>query len=290
MDLPIGRILKGVGGLYLVRDENGAEWPCKARGKFRKLKLTPLAGDFVRFIPPTEGSDGYLTEILERRNECARPPVANIDRLVIVVAATQPEPDWQLVDKLLVDAHAQGIDSVIAVNKADLRHETIAQAREDYAAYPCYEVSAATGEGIDALREALISGVACVAGQSGVGKSSILGRLLGIDLAVGEVSRTDRGRHTTRHVELHVAGDALIADTPGFSLIDNSLRDPVNLQESWPEFTPFSSECRFNGCQHIGEPDCAVERAANANLISRRRLDRYRVLHADMRERWSGRW
>lgn len=295
-----GRIIKGIGGFYTVLADDGSTCVCKARGLFRKQAKTPLVGDIVEFSYDEErekrertasesfcdaahtagGSNGYLMNLLPRKNELIRPAAANIDRLLIVVAASRPEPDLLLADKLLVCCEKLKIDPVIVINKCDEDAEGSAEriaAEYERTGYRIHRVSAAGGWGIAELKAELEDAAVCLAGQSAVGKSSLLNALLpGIALKVGSLSeKTERGRHTTRHTELIPVGNSgAVLDTPGFSLLDNIEIEPREIKNCYPEFRAVRGECRFNGCIHVSEPDCAVKKGGE-NVISRGRYERY---------------
>ena len=217
----LGEIKEGRGGLYTVRDDAGQEHVLRAKKKFRRDSLTPLPGDRVRFTPRAGEEHGWLEEILPRSSLCVRPPVANVQLMVIVLAA-EPAPDLLLVDKLLVMASLQDIAAVIAVNKGDLGMNCYQQVRESYAGagIQVVAVSAHTGLGLQALEEIMRGRLSCFAGQSGVGKSALLSRLMEVELVSGEISgRIGRGRQTTRHTTLLYRDGLKVMDTSGFSLL-----------------------------------------------------------------------
>ncbi len=274
-----GRIIKGVGGFYTVLREGGGRCICKARGLFRKQGMTPLPGDCVEFTVDAKGT-GYLKTILPRKNELLRPAAANIDTLLIVIAASEPAADLELADKLLLYCEAQKIRPVLVINKCDAGPgETAERIAGQYArSIPdTVFVSARAGFGIDRLKELLPDSTVCLAGQSAVRKSSIINALLGLELETGELSRkTERGRHTTRHAELlEMSGGGLIADTPGFSLLESVPLEPEQIPRMYPEFSEYDGCCRFIGCMHVSEPDCAVKRAVEEGVISKERYTRY---------------
>lgn len=290
---PAGVIVKGVGGLYYARDEKGEVHVLRAKGKFRKQRITPMVGDRVHFTPGTGDEHGWVEEILPRESELVRPPVANI-RHIVLVLAPQPAPDYLLIDTLIVMAVKQGIQPAIVVNKCDLDEQLFEQVQRDYAGLgaPMLKVSAKTGEGMEALRELLKAGICCFAGQSGVGKSTLLSAATGLELETGEISRKiSRGRHTTRHAELLFSGDYQVLDTPGFSLLElwEGL-EPIQLKEYYPEFFPYEGECRFAPCYHLSEPGCAVLSAARDGHISHARLERYHQLLKKVQEAWKNRY
>jgi len=288
-----GVIVKGVGGLYYARDEQGDVYVLRAKGKFRKQRITPMVGDRVCFTPGTGDEHGWVDEILPRESELVRPPVANI-RHIVLVFAPQPAPDFLLIDTLIVMAVKQGIQPAIVVNKCDLDESLFEQIRRDYAGLdaPMLKVSAKTGEGMDELRQLLKSGICCFAGQSGVGKSTLLSAATGLVLETGEISRKiSRGRHTTRHAELMYSGDYCVLDTPGFSLLElwEGL-EPIQLKEYYPEFFPYEGECRFSPCYHLSEPGCAVLEASRNGQVSPARLERYHQLLKKAQEAWRNRY
>ncbi len=290
-----GIIIKGVGGFYEVQAE-GVLHTCRARGKFRRDGLTPLPGDQVEFSPGSGEELGFVDKILPRRNALKRPAVANVDTLVLVTAAASPEPDLRLVDKLLVAARPLDMAVLLVINKCDLAPAAAVQAiAAEYAGAvsAVLPMSAKTGLGRDALLERLAGRRCCLAGQSGVGKSSILNCLFpDRNLETGSVShKTERGRHTTRHAELlPMPGGGLVADTPGFSLMEVEPMDPALLPSCWPEFAPFASECRFSGCLHDAEPGCAVKQAVASGAIPAGRHARYREILSETREKWRNRY
>ena len=295
-----GVIVRGRGGFYTVRDSQGQEFILRAKKKFRRQRITPLVGDRVYFTPgegKEEGKeeDGWLEEILPRTSCCLRPPVANIT-LLCIVAAPQPEPDWLLVDKLLIFARKQGIHTLLILNKADLPNseETAALAKAMYAGAEteiCC-VSAQNGLAADQLLQYLKGHTCCFSGQSGVGKSTLLNALFGLTQETGDISRKiQRGKNTTRHAELFSFGDIRVIDTPGFSLLEmDDVFDPVLLRDFYPEFEPYAGACRFSPCYHGTEPGCAVLQAAREGKINMQRLERYHTLLADCRQAWRERY
>ena len=288
-----GVIIKGVGGLYYARESQGQVHVLRAKGKFRKQRITPMVGDRVLFTPGTGDEHGWVEDILPRESELIRPPVANIRHIVLVVAP-EPAPDLMLVDTLMLMAFRQGIQPALVVNKCDLDETLFDAVRRDYAqlSIPMLKVSAHTGEGLDDLRQLLRSGICCFAGQSGVGKSTLLSAATGLALQTGEISKKiSRGRHTTRHAELLFSGDYCVLDTPGFSLLElwEGL-EPIRLKEYYPEFWPYEGECRFAPCYHLSEPGCAVLQAGREGKLSSARLDRYHLLLKKAQEAWRNRY
>lgn len=284
--MPSGIIIKGIGGFYYVASEMGI-FECKARGVFRKNELTPLPGDRVRFsVVDPEKRMGSLDEILPRDSELVRPAVSNVDQVVLVIAIKTPEPDFLLLDKLLVTARDRHIAPVICINKVDLDPgEMRGRITDSYAGsgFPIVFTSSKTRDGLEELARFLQGRVSVFAGQSGVGKSTLLNLLMETTvMETGEVSeRTERGRHTTRHAELVSLQDGgYLVDTPGFSSFELAGIPHDELQYFYPEFEGLMEKCRFKGCSHINEPDCRIKEAVEAGAIDRGRYERYKELFA----------
>lgn len=275
----IGVITKGIGGFYTVHTDDDGCYTCKARGLFRKQHKTPVIGDRVEFS--TNGREGYLLKILDRKNELIRPAVANIDKLLIVIAGSKPTADLMLVDKLLICCEKLHILPIIVINKCDECSSGEASAIFDeyrLTEYPIHIVSAVDGTGLDELKAELNDSTVCLAGQSAVGKSSLLNALIpGILLEVGELSqKSERGKHTTRHAELiHLPGSGAVFDTPGFSLLDNISVEPEEIKTYYPELRRHYGECRFTGCIHVSEPGCSVKQELIGKGIHKERYNRY---------------
>ena len=289
-----GVIVKGVGGLYYARGENGQVHVLRAKGIFRRRHITPMVGDRIIYTPDHGDEHGWVEDVLPRDSEMVRPPVANV-RMIVLVFAPQPQPDLLLLDTLLVMAAQQGVMPVIAVNKSDLDGGEMARdiARQ-YArsGAQVLALSAKTGQGLDELRALLRQGICCFAGQSGVGKSTLVSAATGLVLETGEISRRiSRGKNTTRHAELMFSGDYRVLDTPGFSLLElwEGL-EPVKLKEYYAEFAPYEGKCRFAPCYHLSEPDCAVLSAASSGEIDPQRLERYHALLRKTQEAWKRRY
>jgi len=284
-----GRIVKALSGFYYVDAGGGDPVACRARGKFRHQKVTPLVGDRVEFTP-TEPGQGVVDSIAPRRNEFSRPAVSNIDQLVIIASGAVPVTDPFLIDRMTAIAAAKDCQCVICFNKADLdRAEDLYQVYAK-AGFPTLRVSAESGEGVQALRELIAEKASAFTGNSGVGKSSILNALCPeLSLQVGDVSeKLGRGRHTTRHVELYPVAGGYVADTPGFSSFDvermESLRKE-DLAAAFLEFRPYLDQCRFVGCSHTREKGCAVLEALKRGDIAKSRHDSYLRLYQQAAER-----
>jgi ribosome biogenesis GTPase len=271
-----GLLLKGVGSFYEVLTDSGDTVTCKARGTFRREGLTPTVGDRVG-IERQEQGYAQLASILPRRNVLIRPAVANVDQLMIVVSASVPSPDWMLLDRLIIASNCLGIEPIPVLNKVDTASGHVRETfRNDYRAFRTLAVSAETGEGIPDLNALLKDKVTCFAGQSAVGKSSILNRLLpDLHLETGGLSRkTERGRHTTRHAELWPYLGGAVLDTPGFSLFETECLEQAQLDACYPEFKN-AAPCRFAGCMHVTEPECGVKPLLETGELSRSRYERY---------------
>lgn len=279
-----GRIIKGVAGFYDVMTDQGVI-VCKARGRFRQECIKPMIGDLVEIAVQADGS-AAIEQIAPRRNMLVRPSVANIDQLVIVVAASRPKPDWLLVDKLLLECAVLEIRPLLALSKLDERMDDIVeQFQADYArAFPTLCLSCVTGEGLDALKDALANRVSCFAGQSAAGKSSLLNALIpALSLETGELSRkTERGKHTTRHAALWPFMGGAVLDTPGFSLLELALLEQAQLDAAYPELGDAPTRCRFANCSHISEPDCAVKPLIGENRLSSGRYERYKEIYREI--------
>ncbi len=283
-----GRIIKGIGGFYDVLTKENDVVTCKARGRFRKEGLVPMVGDLVEISMPETGY-AAIDEVLPRRNALVRPPVSNIDQLIVVAAASAPKPDWLLIDKLLLQAHSLGIDPLIVLNKIDDGgSDVVSGFQNDYSAFRTLLVSSKTGEGLDALKENLSDRISCFAGQSAVGKSSILNALFPEELALetgGLAKKTARGRHTTRRAELWPLLGGAVLDTPGFSLLEIEELSQQELNESYPEFGDAPKNCRFAGCRHLSEPDCVVKELLKNGKLSQDRYERYAAIIEEIEQR-----
>ena len=287
-----GVILKGIGGFYYVLS-GGKTYACKARGIFRKQGITPLAGDRVVFSleegQVRQDFDGTIDEIEERINSFDRPPVANVETMVIVMAARDPVPSFGLLDRFIVSSERAGARTVVCVNKTDLAEPALLERfRRIYTPlYPLVFMNAERGEGREQLEDLLRGSQAALAGPSGVGKSTIANLLLGGSVSLtGAVSaKSLRGRNTTRHSELFVSGDLLLFDTPGFTSFEEPEMEPDELRDFFPEMAALSGRCRFDDCAHMDEPDCAVRQAVSEGRIDRSRYRSYRDMYAALKER-----
>lgn len=280
-----GTIRKALSGFYYVQCGDDLV-PCRARGKFRHQKITPLVGDQVSITVQADGS-GSLDEILPRRNSFQRPAVANVDQLVIIASGAIPVTDPFLADRIIALAERKGCEPILCINKWDLvPAEDLFQIYRK-AGFHTLKVSAVTGQGIEELRGLLAGKTSAFTGNSGVGKSSILNALEpGFGIVTGEISeKLGRGRHTTRHVELFPVSGGLIADTPGFSSFDDDgLLEKEALQYAFREFKPYLDGCRFVGCAHEKEKGCAVLEALKNGQIAPSRHRSYVRLYEMAKE------
>lgn len=251
----------------------------RARGNFRNRKITPLVGDEVIFESSNQ-TDGYLLEILPRKNELVRPPVANVDQGVVVTSLVEPNFSYNLLDRFLVTLEYEGIEPIIFLTKADLVKDLAAMKaiEETYQAIGYHVItSKAEGEDLLELQRYFPERITVFMGQSGAGKSTLLNRIVPeLALETGVISESlGRGKHTTRHVELLPICDGLVADTPGFSSIDFLEIEAVELPKLFPDFLAVASNCRFRECMHLNEPDCAVKQGVAANEIAETRYKNY---------------
>lgn len=275
-----GIITKGIGGFYYV-EANGTVYECRARGRFRKEKIVPLVGDKVMATIDHKTAKGVIEEILERDTELIRPPVANVNQVVIVFAIQQPEPNLGLLDRFLVMAESKGLDITICFNKIDLGgYDDVQALKKIYvqANYHVITTSTKCNMGIDVFKGILKDKVTVFAGPSGVGKSSLLNTTQpNLALKTGEIShKNERGKHTTRHVELlELDFGGWVVDTPGFSSLDIDCIEEQELQYLFREFVPWIGDCRFKGCKHVNEPECAIKDRVFENRISQSRYESY---------------
>ena len=273
-----GRIVKALSGFYYVDSGNGTLTQCRARGRFRKERMSPLVGDWVRFSG--SGAQGMVEEIEPRRNSFIRPAVSNLDALVVLASGANPVTDPFLIDRVAAIAGNQNVPVVLCVNKTDLESGESLTHIYRHAGFPVFPTSAASGEGVAALHEAVRGKTVAFTGNSGVGKSTLLNTLApALNRETGQISqKLGRGRHTTREVEIFEICGGRLADTPGFASLEAQklCRIPKeDLQHTFPEFAPYFGQCRFTGCSHRSETGCAVREAVEAGTISKTRYASY---------------
>ncbi|WP_088069378.1 ribosome small subunit-dependent GTPase A [Gottfriedia luciferensis] len=289
--MPEGKIVKALSGFYYVETDETVV-ACRGRGNFRNKKITPLVGDEVEYHVEKSG-EGYLLEIKERKNELVRPPIANVDQAILVFSAVEPDFSPILLDRFLVLIEFNEIKPLIVITKIDLCTETQLQIIYDYVSYYRqigYEVcltSSKTEEGLEKVLPHLPNKISVFAGQSGVGKSTLLNAINPeLDLKTGIIStHLGRGKHTTRHVELIKIGQGLVADTPGFSSLEFIGIDAEDLSYCFVEMREKSQECKFRGCTHLKEPKCAVKAAVESGEIAPKRYDHYVSFIEEIRDR-----
>ncbi|WP_426447226.1 ribosome small subunit-dependent GTPase A [Paenibacillus sp. S-38] len=298
--MPAGLIVKALSGYYYVLPEGGAgteSVQCRARGVFKKRGISPLVGDRVAF-ELTENGEGTVTEVLPRTSELIRPPVANVDQAVLVFSIDEPALNLPLLDKFLVHTESAGLDTIIALTKRDLVGQQTGDAEPvdlgpvvelyESIGYPMFVTSAKEGIGVEDVLAKLAGRISVFAGQSGVGKSSLLNAMVpGLGLETNAISmKLGRGKHTTRHVELiRLQNGGLVADTPGFSQLDFLQVEAEGLSGCFREFAPYAEECRFRGCLHLHEPDCRVQAAQAEGLISASRYHNYLQFLQEIRDK-----
>lgn len=282
-----GVILKGIGGFYYVKTAEGV-FECKAKGKFRKEKISPLAGDKVT-ITVRNDEENTIDEIAERKNFLIRPPVANIDKLFIVVSAAKPKPNTVIIDKMTVLAEKNNITPVIVITKTDLANHEELKAIYDSTGYKVFSFSIEDLSEIDAIKDELRGCLCAFTGNSGVGKSTLINALNGeLSLETGEISdKLGRGRHTTRQAEVFPVGEGLVIDTAGFSSIDFTTDNRIyaeELQYYFREFSDHIGDCRFNGCRHLGDKGCKICQLVDEGEISLSRHESYKTIFSEVKD------
>lgn len=286
-----GIIIKGIGGFYYIDTDKGV-YECRARGIFRKDKITPLVGDHVKMsIVDEENKKGVLEEIEKRDTELVRPPIANVNKAIIVFAIKNPNPNLSLLDRFIILAEREYLEIVIVLTKSDLAtDEELEKLKNIYevSGYKVIPVSNNKELNIDKVKEELKGNIVVFAGPSGVGKSTLLNNIDSkFQLQTGEVSdKIKRGKHTTRHAELlKLECGGMVADTPGFSSLTLDDIEENELKDYFIEFENFSDECKFGGrCMHENEPSCGVKNAVKENKISKERYESYLQLLNEKRQ------
>lgn len=287
-----GKIIKGIAGEYFVHVSDRGIFRCKAKGIFRHKNIKPLVGDNVKIdILSEEEMTGNIADICERKNQLIRPAVANIDQTLVVFAAKSPMPNRNLLDRFLVMMESQGMESILCFNKMDLAvDDETYELKDTYerAGYKVLLVSVKDNRGIDEVVELLRGKTTSLAGPSGVGKSSLLNLLVPeAVMETGDISRKiERGKHTTRHSEIFSLGEGTyLMDTPGFSSIYTCECEKEELKGYFPEIYRLEGQCRFNGCVHVNEPDCAVKESLLKGEIGKSRYENYVIFYNEIKER-----
>ncbi|MCD7885688.1 MAG: ribosome small subunit-dependent GTPase A [Lachnospiraceae bacterium] len=293
-----GKIIRGVGGFYYVHAADGEVYECRAKGIFRKEKVKPLVGDDVEIsVLDAAGKTGNVDQLLPRMNALIRPAAANVDQAMVVFAVTHPQPNLNLLDRFLILMNRQNIPVIVCFNKTDLaakeQTRTLEEIYRGCGCEVCF-VSVEKEEGLLRVRSLLEGKTTVLAGPSGVGKSSLTNYFLPERrMEVGEISRKiDRGKHTTRHTELLVlrqletsAAPSYLLDTPGFSSLFLQDIEYEELKSYFYEFDSYEAECRFQGCMHLKEPDCAVKKAVESGEIHRARYESYELLASELKNK-----
>ncbi|WP_461812024.1 ribosome small subunit-dependent GTPase A [Faecalimonas sp.] len=287
-----GKIIKGIAGFYYVHVVEFGVYECKAKGTFRREKIKPLVGDNVEInVLNEEEKLGNIVKILPRENELIRPAVANIDQALVVFAVTKPKPHFNLLDRFLVMMESKKIPIVLCFNKKDIAEQKEIQELEkiyESCGYRVIFTSAKEEENIKLVKEVLKGKMTAVAGPSGVGKSSLINLLQSeIQMETGSISeKIERGKHTTRHSELIPIDDtSYIMDTPGFSSLYVNAFEKEELKYYFPEFEQYEGMCKFNGCDHIHEPNCMVKQAVEEGKIHKVRYENYVEMYKELQEK-----
>lgn len=283
----LGRVLKVEPNLYKVKTEEGNVLKCMAKGSMKFSKCKPLVGDIVNL-----NSDWAIDKILPRKNEFIRPPIANVDQIIMVMSVANPKPDFTLLDKQLIMAEKIGVDILICLNKIDLDDDCddIIDTYEKIG-YQVITTDAKNGLGIEKLAVLLKGKITAFTGNSGVGKSALTNNIFKEVISEeGLISdKTLKGKHTTKYVELfEIAPDSFIADTPGFSSYEVQGISHKELDKYFIEFIPYLEDCEFRGCTHIKEKTCGIKKAVELKKIDSGRYERYCTLYQKLKEekRW----
>ncbi len=287
-----GKIVKGIAGFYYVHVVESGLYECKAKGVFRKEKQKPLVGDNVEIdILDKEDKKGNIVKIHERKNDLIRPLVANVDQAMVVFAITKPKPHFNLLDRFLIMMEQKDIPVYLVFNKLDIAtQEEVNELENIYrnSGYKIIFVSAKEEENIEQLYTVLENKTTVIAGPSGVGKSTIINLLNpNAQMETGEISqKIERGKHTTRHSELFAVGsNGYIMDTPGFSSLYVNDFEKEELKWYFPEFDLYNGRCKFMGCNHVNEPQCAVKEAIASGTISDIRYKSYLDMYKELQEK-----
>ena len=275
-----GIILKGIGGFYYVEVAD-AVYECKARGVFRKERITPFAGDYVK-ISVNDKAENTIDEIFERKNSLIRPPVANIDNLIIVVSTVQPKPNFLLIDKLIAVAEHKGIEPIIVITKTDLENDS--EIVNIYRKSGIKVISKSDSDYLSCIKDLMAGKINAFTGNSGVGKTTLLNSLdTTLNRSTGEISgKLGRGRHTTRQAELFKTCGGYVIDTPGFSSFEFEKSDYIKKEDlayCFREFREYLGDCKFTSCTHTSDKGCAICEAVNNGIISKSRHNSYIAMY-----------
>ncbi|NLY09911.1 MAG: ribosome small subunit-dependent GTPase A [Tissierellia bacterium] len=282
-----GRIINSIGGFYEVQLPT-LRVSCRARGVFREQGIKPLPGDIVHIRYNTLDNTGYIEEVKVRKNTLLRPPVANLDQAAVVVSTKSPKFNGWGLDRMLIILEHLDIPTVIVVTKDDLDPKKAAEIKKIYSSIG-YEVytTRATIISPEELSEVFAGKITALMGPSGVGKTSLINAISPLELSTGTVStKTSRGKHTTRHVELYPLGnEGYVFDTPGFSSLDLTevFSDEVEIKDGFPEFRKLQHKCKFLGCVHDKEPECAIKEALGKGEVHSDRYENYLMFLEEIR-------
>lgn len=286
-----GKIIRGIGGFYYVHVSSRGVYECKAKGIFRNKKVKPLVGDDVTIeVIDEETKTGNITEIHDRCNQLIRPLVANVDQALVVFAASEPEPNLNLLDRFLLMMEMEQVPTIICFNKMDIVEEKVLNQLQriyENSSYEVLTISAGLEQGLETVKDLLQGKTTVLAGPSGVGKSSLINGIYPVaQMQTGTVSeKIKRGRHTTRHSELFcIEENTYVMDTPGFSSLKAPDIEKEQLRNYFPEFYPYAKECRFLGCMHMNEPDCSVKNAVENGKISKERYENYKLIFEEVKQ------
>lgn len=280
-----GTIISSLGGTFKV-DARGNEYICKARGVFRNRQITPICGDDVTVEIDPVANEGIIVDVLDRKNEIIRPPLANLDQLVFVISTCEPYPNLLLLDKFLAVSVYKNISPAIVFTKTD-KVPADEYVKIYSPIFPTFCVDNSTGEGVDKVKELLHDKFSAFTGNSGAGKSTLLNNICpDLNLTTNEISRKlGRGKHTTRRVDIYpLDGGGYVADTPGFSTFNTQMYDTImkqDLADCFPEFEEYLGNCRFQDCSHTKEQGCAVLEALKNGIIAKSRHNSYCEMYAE---------
>lgn len=284
----IGKIIKGIGGFYYIDTEDGV-FECKARGNFRNQKIIPLVGDNVE-ISINDNAENTIDKIFDRKNQLVRPPLSNLDQLFIVASLVDPKINTTIIDNMIAVCEYKDIEPIIILTKTDLDDST-----DEYmgiyekAGFKVIVCDNTIGKGADEVRAMLNDKCSAFAGNTGVGKSSLLNNIFPeLDLKTGETSKKlGRGKHTTRHCELFKTNGGYVADTPGFSSLDFDKCEMIlkdDLQHCFRDFEDYIGTCRFTTCAHINDKGCSIVEAVNNGDISKSRHESYISMYNEVKD------